>query len=156
MVAASLLLSAFAWGGDVSGLPSPPGERPTWEPVEGDCPEAVPVRPGEPVPEWLVQDGRWTCGAVLTPVGDSLHRTELIAWGDAWHAYGLGVESRWRLDTQALTLRLELADREIERLSRPPPLLERPGTIRALSDAKVAIILGAAVYLIARGSDATR
>jgi len=120
--------------------------------VEGDCPEAVPVRAGERPPSALLDDdGRWTCSAVLVPVGDVLHREELIAHGEAWEAYGLGVAARWRADTQVQALQLEAAYREIDRLAAPPPLLDRPSTIRALSDVKVAAVIGLAVYVATQG-----
>ena len=150
-----LIAIAFSIASEISPLPDRPIPRPVRQPVADECDRAIPLRIGKPIPKGLIDaDGNVTCNAVLLPTGQSLHSTAVIAWGDAYASYAHGIEVRWKGDTSSLRYELDAADATIARLSKPPPFLDRPGTIRALSDLRVAGVIAISAYLIVRSSGA--
>ena len=150
-------LLAIAAAADISPLPDLPPPRPEAVEfvVEGECDRAIPLRVGQPIPTGLIDaDGNVTCNGVLLPTGDALHATAVMAWGDAQRSHALGIRARWKGDTSSLRYELDAADATIARLSKPPSFLDRPGTIRALADLRVAGVIAISAYLVVRGSGA--
>lgn len=113
------------------------------QPVANECPAAVDLVVGQPLPAGLVDSqGRVTCYATVVPTSDLA---------------GLLLTESWALQARPRGERLELElDWEQERYRRlvdefekPTPWLQRPGTQRTLGRVETVAVMALAVGLYA-------
>lgn len=117
-----LLLASLA-------LAAPPEPH---DPVPGECPAIVAIRPGQPLPVEVDHDGDGIpdCGGSLLPASEHL---DLLAW----RSYAVELETRHALLLERVAV-----------LERPPPFFERPAVARAVGRVEVLVTLAVAAAVI--------
>jgi hypothetical protein len=117
MLAPILLFTAtFASASEPSSLDKP--EAPPT--VSGECAKIYGLDVGGSFPAGILDDeGKATCSALLVPISQYQDLLQIEVWGDY-------VSSRYRLDTELLTLQ---RDWYKEAVAEKTPLFQRPGVL---------------------------
>jgi len=148
----TLLLAALAVAEPGTPGPDLSGEW-AWElprpidPSPHDCPEAVDLVPGRPLPDGLVdEDGIVRCYATVVPTSDLAHLILTEAWAIEAAPRGrrIVLETEWEEERYRALLDVYRA---------PTPWLDRPGVQRSLGRVETVVVLGLAlgVYAVLDG-----
>ena len=131
-------------------------QRPAASPSSpGECTDAVPLRPGHPLPAGLVgDDGLIACGSVAVPTSQVADLLATKKYAHAMDIWGAGMASRYEYDTSALRRDLTWTQERLILAEKPPPFWMKPGVQRELGRLDIIItvgVVGLAVYGVTRG-----
>ena len=139
-----LLMLSIGWSGDQLLAPS------QGVPAPGDCPQAVPVRAGDPLPSLVVgADGQALCTGVILPPSQLAYLLKL-------EAYVKSSERMHMLDIDLLKQERDFYRDQLTIATQEPIWYERATVQRWAGRVETLIAVGLAASALSLGYDAGR